>query len=47
MNLLLALQQVENIVNLVEGNEYEKFFNSHLISLQCELKRQLSLKNNE
>ena len=47
MNLLLALQQVENIVNLVEGNEYEKFFNSHLISLQCELQRQLSLKNNE
>ena len=45
INLLLALQQVENIGNLVKDNEYEKFFVSHLISLQCELQRQLTLQN--
>ena len=45
INLLLALQQVENIGNLVKGNEYEKFFVSHLVSLQCELQRQLTLQN--
>lgn len=45
MNLLLALQQVENIGNLIEGNEYEKFFVSHLVSLKCELQRQLTLQN--
>ena len=45
INLLLALQQVENIGNLVKGNEYEKFFVSHLVSLQCEIQRQLALKN--
>jgi hypothetical protein len=45
MNLLLALQQVENISNLMKDNEYEKFFASHLVSLQCEIQRQLTLKN--
>ena len=44
-NLIFALQQVENIGNLVKGNEYEKFFVSHLVSLQCEIQRQLALKN--
>jgi hypothetical protein len=46
INLILALQQVENIGNLVQGNDYERFINSHLISIECELKRQLSLQNN-
>ena len=40
--LLLALQQIDNITNLVKGNEYEKFLYGHLISIQVELKRQLS-----
>lgn len=40
--LILGLQQVENLVNLFEGNEYESFLNSKLISIQVELQRQLS-----
>lgn len=40
--LLLALQQVENIVRLISGNEYESYFISHLIPVQVELTRQLT-----
>jgi len=43
--LLLALQQVENIVNLTSGNEYERYIYSKLISVKCELERQLSNLN--
>jgi len=39
--LLFALQQTENIVSLMQGNEYEKFFSSHLSPILYELKRQL------
>lgn len=42
-NLLFALQQVENISKLLEENEYEKFFVSHLIPMKFELERQISL----
>ena len=40
--LILALQQIENITSLTEGNEYEQFFYSHLIPIQVELQRQLT-----
>ena len=40
--LLFALQQTENIIALVQGNEYEKFFSSHLSPILYELKRQLT-----
>jgi hypothetical protein len=40
--LILALQQIENLTSLLEGNEYETFLNSHLISIQVELQRQLT-----
>ncbi len=40
--LILALMQIDNLTNLLEGNEYQKFMYSHLISIQVELKRQLS-----
>ena len=40
--LILALQQITNITNLLEDNRYQKFVYSHLISIECELKRQLS-----
>lgn len=46
-NLLFALQQVENISKLLEENEYEKFFVSHLIPMKVELERQISLINSE
>jgi hypothetical protein len=44
--LILALQQVDNLVELLDGNEWEKFLYSHLIPLNVELKRQLSLTAN-
>jgi len=40
--LILALQQVDNLVKLIEGNEWERYLYSHLITLDVELKRQLS-----
>ena len=39
--LILALTQVENIASLVEGNQWEGFFTSHLIPLKYEIERQL------
>lgn len=43
--LLFAIQQIENISNLIEGNRYETFMVSHLVSLKVELKRQMVLIN--
>ena len=40
--LILAQMQIENISNLIKDNEYERFMNSHLISLKVEIERQLS-----
>jgi sRNA-binding regulator protein Hfq len=40
--LILALQQVDNLTNLVEGNKYQQLLYGHLISLRVELQRQLS-----
>ena len=40
--LLLALQQIDNLTSLLEGNEYQDFLYFYLISLKLELKRQLS-----
>lgn len=40
--LLFALMQLENIASLIQGNQYEQFINSHLISIDVELKRQLT-----
>jgi hypothetical protein len=39
---ILALMQIDNLTSLLEGNEYQKFFYSHLISIQVELQRQLT-----
>ena len=44
--LLLALQQVEGIAKLMEGNSYEKFIVRHLAPIHMELKRQLSNEKN-
>ena len=40
--LILALQQIDNLTKLLEGNEYHDFLYSKLISAQIELQRQLS-----
>ena len=42
VNLILALQQIDNLTSLLDGNEYQSFFYSHLISMKCELHRQLT-----
>ncbi len=40
--LILALMQIDNLTSLLEGNEYQQFLYSQLISIEIELKRQLS-----
>lgn len=40
--LILALLQIDNLTDLLKGNEYQQFLYSHLIQMQTELKRQLS-----
>jgi hypothetical protein len=45
INLVLALQQIENISNLIRENNYEAFFTSHLLPIKFELERQLTLQN--
>lgn len=40
--LILAQMQINNLVELLKDNEYGKFFYSKLISIDVELKRQLS-----
>ena len=42
IKLILALQQIDNLISLTNDNEYQKFLYNHLISVQVELKRQLS-----
>lgn len=39
---ILALQQIDNLTSLLQGNEYQFFLYSHLSSLQVELQRQLT-----
>ena len=45
INLILALQQIDNISNLVRENNYEGFFTSRLLPIKFELQRQLTLQN--
>jgi len=42
IRLILALEQVHNLMSLLQGNEYEKFLVSHLLPLKYELQRQLT-----
>jgi hypothetical protein len=42
---IFALMQIENISELLEQNEYEQFFASHLIPIKIELERQLTNLN--
>jgi len=42
IKLVLAQHQINNLVELLKGNEYEQFLYSRLISIDVELKRQLS-----
>ena len=40
--LILALIQIDNLTKLLEGNEYQEFLCSKIISIEVELKRKLS-----
>lgn len=40
--LIFALMQIDNLTQLLEGNEYQTFLYSHLISVKVELERQLT-----
>ena len=46
IKLHLALMQTNNILSLIQGNQYEQFMKNKLITLQVELNRQLSLLTN-
>jgi hypothetical protein len=45
--LILALIQTENLVKLLDSNEYHAFFYSHLISIETEIKRQILLTKHQ
>ena len=40
--LILAIYQVENIINLIEDNEYKQYMFMHLNPVFYELERQLT-----
>ena len=41
--LILAIMQVENLVSITKDNEWKDFLYGHLMTIQVELERQLSL----
>ena len=43
--LILAIHQLDGIVNLTEDNEYKQFIHTRLISIKYELLRQLTNLN--
>ena len=40
--LHMALIQIQNLMLLTTGNEYQQFLHNHLVSVQVELQRQLT-----
>ena len=46
VKLHLALMQTNNILSLIQGNQYEQFMKNKLVTLQVEINRQLSLLTN-
>ena len=40
--LILAQMQINNLVELLKDNPFERYIYSHLITIDVELKRQLS-----
>ena len=44
--IILAQMQVENLLILLKGNQYENYMCSKLCGVKYELKRQLSLLTN-
>ena len=46
IKLTLALQQTENIYNLLQDGEYAAFFASHLLPIKYEIERQIHCLTN-
>lgn len=44
--LIFALQQVENVFELMKDNPYAGFVSSHILPLKFEIERQLALLTN-
>ena len=44
--LILALQQTENIYELLKEGEYAAFFASHLLPIKYEIERQINCLTN-
>jgi hypothetical protein len=42
IKILLALQQIDNVMKLVKGNNWEIFFSRQFIPVRYELRRQLT-----
>ena len=42
IKILLALQQIDNVMELVKGNNWEIFFSRQLLPAHYELRRQLT-----
>lgn len=42
IKLILALDQIDALTGLIEGNEYQDYLYSKLIGMKVELQRQLS-----
>ena len=40
--LVFALEHIAHLHDLIEDNEYEHYLMDHLITLECELERQLA-----
>lgn len=40
--LILALDQIHNLTELIQGNDYESYLYSHLTQVRVELQRQLT-----
>ena len=40
--LILAQMQINNLVELLKDNQFERYLYSHLITIDVELKRQLT-----
>jgi hypothetical protein len=46
VKLILALQQIENVFELMKDNQYAGFISSHAIPLKFEIERQILLLTN-
>lgn len=44
--IMIAMQQIENVLSMIEGNEWEGYMNLRLTTVYYELRRQLEVLTN-